>query len=393
MTPVSGPDSFQSAGRAASHPIAVIGASTPGLLTALLLAREGREVSVYERTKHLDPPTRTLIVTGEMRDYIGALGEAAVVNEIKNFELFANGCVASVNLVRPDLIVERSALVRVLAKEADNTGVQIHLGHRFLGLQADEGSLKVTAMNGSQPQPRGFGTVIGADGAFSDVARSAGWGPRPTLSLLQAIVRLPDDLPHDTARVWFRPNDTRYFYWLIPESESYGALGVIGEEPGRLRARLNGFLAELGMLPIEYQAACVPDYRRWTPIHKKVGGGDVYLVGDAAGQVKVSTVGGVVTGFRGAIAAVDAIQGRRSATRLSKLRLELEAHRVLRRLLNGFEEPDYCALLGSLNDRARETLTRYSRDDGTNLLWRLPFTQPRLLVLALRGLFGTIRSR
>ena len=33
----------------------------------------------------------------------------------------------------------------------------------------------------------------------------------------------------------------------------------------------------------------------------------MYLGGDAAGHVKVSTVGGVVTGFRGALGVVEAI--------------------------------------------------------------------------------------
>ena len=45
---------------------------------------------------------------------------------------------------------------------------------------------------------------------------------------------------------------------------------------------------------------------------RRVGAGNVYLVGDAAGQVKVSTVGGTVTGLRGAQAVALAILGQRA---------------------------------------------------------------------------------
>ena len=47
---------------------------------------------------------------------------------------------------------------------------------------------------------------------------SAGWAPLETIPLLQAIVPLPKDMAADTVRVWFVPQDTPYFYWLIPES-------------------------------------------------------------------------------------------------------------------------------------------------------------------------------
>lgn len=375
--------------------VAVIGASSPGLLSAALLARAGRQVTVYERLKDLDHAPRTLIVTGDMRDYIGPLGESAVVNEIHRFELFSNGHLASLRLGRPDLIVERSALIRALAKEADEAGAELNLGHRLIDLAPDARGVRLHMKNGHPDRSPGrtFQVVVGADGAFSSVARAAGWPRQSTLSLLQGIVRLPDDLRRDTARVWFRPDDTRYFYWLIPESETYGALGVIGEDPGELRDRLDRFMKERDLVSLEYQAACVPNYRRWTPIRKTVGGGQVYLVGDAAGQVKVTTVGGVVTGFRGAIVAVDSILGRKSTQRSSRLRVELEAHRLLRAMLNGFRESDYCALLDSLNDGARRALHAHSRDEASKLLWRLPVTQPRLILLALRGLLSSVSSR
>ena len=42
------------------------------------------------------------------------------------------------------------------------------------------------------------------------------------------------------------------------------------------------------MEPLEWQGAQIPVYRKWIPVKRRVGNGDVYLVGDAAAQVKVT---------------------------------------------------------------------------------------------------------
>ena len=104
-------------------------------------------------------------------------------------------------------------------------------------------------------------------------------------------------MPPDTVRVWFIPDDTPYFYWLIPESADRGALGLIGVDGQETRRCLERFMEKRHFTPLSFQGARIPVYNGWVPVERKLGAGSVYLVGDAAGQVKVSTVGGVVTGF------------------------------------------------------------------------------------------------
>ena len=75
---------------------------------------------------------------------------------------------------------------------------------------------------------------------------------------MQAIVPLPKGTGADTVRVWFVPQDTPYFYWLIPESSERGALGVIGESGPETRRGLEQFLEKRKLDPIEFQGARVP---------------------------------------------------------------------------------------------------------------------------------------
>lgn len=371
-------------------PIVVVGGSAAGFFTAWLLGRGGRGVRVYERMERLEPASRTLIVTSRMQQILGSLGGPSVVNEIRRFEVWSDGRSAQFSLHRPDLIVERAALIRTLAERARASGVEVSLGRRFLGLSPApyEPGVELEQREGGGSETVPASIVVGADGASSEVARSAGWARPETVPLLQAVVRLPSDYPPDTVRVWFVPEDTPYFYWLIPEGAGRGALGLIGEAGEKTRRSLEAFLEKRGFDPLEYQGARIPVYRGWVPVHRRVGSADVYLVGDAASQVKVTTVGGIVTGLRGAHAVAQAILHSDGAGELRSLRRELNLHLLVRRSLHQFTQEDYSRLLDLLNPGARKSLERFDRDDAARVLFRICQCQPRLLWLGLRGLLG-----
>jgi len=236
-------------------------------------------------------------------------------------------------------------------------------------------------------------TVIGADGAFSAVAQAAGWPRQRTVPLLQAVVTLPKDLASDTARVWFLPNETPYFYWLIPESRDREVLGLIGEHDADTRRCMERFLEKHGLAAREIQGARIAVYERWVPLMRRLGGGRVLLVGDAAGHVKGSTVGGIVTGFLGALGIVETVLQGGSSPVLRTLRRELDLHRLVRRTLHRFTEADYRCLLDAMNGSARRLLSAYTRDEATPLLLRLCLGQPRFMFLGLRALLRAALSR
>jgi digeranylgeranylglycerophospholipid reductase len=366
--------------------VIIVGGSAAGFYTAAKVAHGGKRVRVLESKRGLEPVPRTLIVTDHFRKQLGTSANESVLNEIRRFELFTDGRSAQVALSRPDLIIERAKLIPGLAREAEKAGAEISFDSRFLGLSPNAHGIQVEVESGGQRKQLHAKNVVGADGAASRVARTAGWRPVETVPLVQAIVRLPKDCPIDTTRVWFVPDDTPYFYWLIPESAERGALGVIGED-GRDTARcLARFLEKKGIEPLEWQGARIPVYKRWVPVKKRLGKGDVYLVGDAAAQVKVSTVGGIVTGFRGAQAVAEAILQAGQGTELRALRRELSTHWLLRRTMHHFQQKHYSMLVDLLNAATRETLREVTRDESTRLLWNVLRRQPQLVLLGLRGL-------
>jgi digeranylgeranylglycerophospholipid reductase len=377
--------SSQSGASRQKEEIVIVGGSASGLFTAATLARGGRAVRVLESKSSFEPDPRTLIVTDHFRNQLGESAGASILNEIRRFELFTDGRSAQIALSKPDLIIERSKLIPALAREAQHAGAQVSFDSRFVSLSPNSRGLHLEVESAGLRQELHAAAVVGADGATSRVARTAGWPPIETVPLVQAIVRLPKDCPVDTTRVWFVPDDTPYFYWLIPESSERAALGIIGEGADTAK-RLARFLEKKQMEPLEWQGAQIPVYRKWVPVKRRVGNGDVYLVGDAAAQVKVTTVGGIVTGFRGAIGVAQSILRDGASRELRTLRRELDTHWLIRRTMHHFQQEDYSHLVDLLNIATRNTLSEINRDESARLLWTVLRRQPRLALLGLRGL-------
>jgi flavin-dependent dehydrogenase len=243
--------------------IIIIGASTPGLFAASLLSKAGADVEVYERSGALDFAPRTLIVTEKISEVLGFVPEEVILNEVKYVELFSRSRATTVELARPDLIIERQKLLLLLARMAEEAGAKIFLGRRFLSFTpAGNGGKGVNVVfrdsSARVNRQAQADVLIGADGVFSGVARSASHNGHFQTALLQARVRINKEIDRDTYRVWFDPARTKYFYWLIPESDETAAVGLIADDARQAGGALKSFLSEQGMEPIDYQASMVP---------------------------------------------------------------------------------------------------------------------------------------
>ena len=364
--------------------VTVIGGSAAGLFSAYLLAKEGVKVQLFDSNDVMNMTSRTLIVTSGLCDALGFSPADGIVNEIRDIHLYAPNQEARVALREPDLIVERAAIVKLLAQKAIDAGVEIHSKTRLLGLRPSKDGAVATLRNSKTAETFEVEsrTVIGADGASSMVGKLAHKQSLETVPLLQAIVKLPEGAPRSLTNVWFRPEDTPYFYWMIPHSDTEAALGFIAEDGRGAWDKLARFVKQLGLKYGEIQGSRIPLYSNRVCASTRFGASDVYCVGDAAAQVKVTTVGGLVTGLRGAKAAVGQILGNGFSGESRELRRELDVHQKMRRVLNKFQEADYDHLVGMLNGRLRGLLAEYNRDQLVRFAFKLVFAQPRLLRFA-----------
>jgi flavin-dependent dehydrogenase len=365
--------------------VLIVGGSAAGLFAAYLLAREGKRVRLFDANDVQHTVSRTLIATSRLTDVLGFFPQEAVVNEINEIEILSRQRSVTIPMRQADLVVERAAIVRLLAQKALQAGVEICGGCRFLNLLPGERGVTVTIHDTHRDRVERFKTttLIGADGTFSRVAKIADRNGHETTPILQAIVKLANGARPKTTQVWFEPEDTPYFYWLIPESQKRAVVGFIAEEGNKAKRQLAQFLSRRGLEPVEMQAARIPAYTHTTRPWRRMSGADICLVGDAASQVKVTTVGGLVAGLRGARAASDAIlHGRDYLKELRPLRGELSLHLLIRTILNRFHSADYDRLLDLLNEKTIHLLGLYNRDQAARMLFRVLLAQPRLLRFA-----------
>jgi flavin-dependent dehydrogenase len=161
-----------------------------------------------------------------------------------------------------------------------------------------------------------------------------------------------------------------------------------------MRHLLRRFLEREGFKPLAYQGARIALYEPFLKVSARVGEATVLLVGDAAGHVKVTTVGGSVSGLLGAAAAARAlIHHRRYQTELRAVTRELALHWGMRAALDRFDNQAYNRLVACVSPRVRTFLSLHNRDEMAEVAWQLPILQPRLLALAPHVLFRTLRRR
>jgi len=372
---------------AARYDAIVAGGSGAGLFAAARLAQAGARVIVLERASEVGAPTRTLIVTRELERVLGFRPAAAIVHEVAHMDMHSRARQASITLRESDWIIDRGSMNRVLLERAVAAGVEIALGTSLVEARLQGGAAQVTAAAHGRPFPLTAPVLIGADGVRSDVARALGCGPTRTAPLLQARIALP--LGNDPSRVciWFDRALTNYFLWLIPDSETTAVVGLVAERGKPARLVLDAFLQSHGFSPLEYQGAVIPLHTPWRRLERRAGKARGLLVGDAAAHVKVTTVGGLVSGLLGARAAAEAvITGRRYAQALAPLQRELFIHDGLRWALDHFADADYDHLLGGLAPRTRRWLETQPRDRVAGSLPALLLGQPRLALLPVVAL-------
>lgn len=304
--------------------VAVIGASISGLYVAWRLSPL-KKVKVFEAGRGPEVSRRLIVTSSFLRYWKAPL--PPVLHEINAYRFVTYQGEALLPLRESDLVIERKDLIRTLLFSLRLKGVDLFEGWSFKGFEGQ--TLVFQTPKGEETVDADW--VIGADGVSSRVRAALG-GFLPSVYLIQAKVSLKKRRwDSRTSVIWLYPDLTPYFIWLFPDSPDTGVLGVIAHSPFDAHKALEDMLSKEGFDPIGYEDGWVSLFEpRFQPER-----GRVLLIGDAAGQVKVTTIGGTVSGLRAALACERALlKGRSYKKELLPLWLELLSHYWLRKWLN-----------------------------------------------------------
>ncbi len=345
--------------------ICVVGAGPAGSYAALLLAQQGHKVDVFEDHPEIGLPVQcTGIVTKALFDLIEK--DEYIIQTVNTIKI--NAPTHSMEMPLHEHIICRHKFDNFLAKKAQEAGATYHLEHRFLRVENGEAVFRHKGEEKTVP----FGALIGADGPNSEVAKAAGLEKQSFWVGIQATMEGTWD--SNRFETWFGSAAPGFFAWSVPESSSLSRVGVAGKKPrvffDRLRENLDCKVKEMQGGPI--------------PIYKKraVQKDNIYLVGDAAGFVKATTGGGIITGMLSSKALATALLKQEPYERhLRPLRKELRLHSLLRWLLDRFKDKDYDRLVRLMqNKKIKQILYDHPREFPSKFLGKLLLAEPRLLL-------------
>jgi geranylgeranyl reductase family protein len=343
--------------------ISVIGAGPVGSYAAYLLAKKGHDVQIFEEHKEVGNPVAcTGILTSQIENII-KLSKDFHINTCNRTKVYApNGQNIEIK-IKPNPIFERSKFDQHIVQLAQDEGAKLNLGHKFMGMKGNK--IKVNNKTLSPDY------IIGADGPGSLVAKSKGiFGNRKFSVGVQARIKVNCD--SDLVEFWVGRGE---FAWLVPEDEKTARFGVASYSNAKLHFDKLFKTRCPNAKILEWQSGAIPIYNPKQIIQKD----NVRLVGDAAGQVKATTYGGILFGM---LAAKElAINLDKYSDNVKKhLGKELNLALRIRKMMDKFNPEDYNKLLNLCEkDKVRKILEKHDRDYPSKMLFKLMVVQPGFL--------------
>ncbi|MFH1174623.1 MAG: NAD(P)/FAD-dependent oxidoreductase [archaeon] len=301
-----------------------------------------------------------------------------ITNRIRTARIMApDGKCIEVTFKRPDVVFARDEYVAYLAGKAQDAGVQYCQPAKIRSVTK---KVCVEDLRTKQRQMFMPDLLVGADGALSTVGKETGLLQQRThFVATKTIVKYK----HNNS-ITFYPF-VRDFAWVIPHDEDTAEIGIAARQD--VSRTFTAFCQRLNITPAKREAAIIPWYSAKQPIYKQQGNMHVALVGDAAGQVKATTGGGIIYGMKAAIILADCIRKDKlhAYPRLIKKNIgrELSLHLQARRLMDKMTIPDWNRAIALFQDsRLQNVLGNSSRDRLSRLAFKSIVTKPQLLQFA-----------
>ena len=301
----------------------VVGAGPAGSRFARRAADAGRDVLLVEKGTVGEPLACSGHVSGDVWEYVDDNArERLLQNRIYGARFHVDGPGSGAHpFYKPEPVsnvIDRVGLDRALADAARTAGADVREGHTVVGVEELEDRVAVevsvagdreasTDEVGEPAEHASGGTterfearmLAGCDGPTSRVRRSLDM-PEPD-ELLHGVLAF-DDAPDDGDLVDVHLTAPTFFAWRIPRGDAGVEYGLAAPPGDDVSALFDRFREAYDVTTDRFCSGAIP-----VGPPDRVTTDRTFLIGDAAGQTKPFTGGGILYGMTAADIAAEAI--------------------------------------------------------------------------------------
>lgn len=381
--------------------VLVVGGGPAGSIAGKVAADGGTETLLIDKKTNLDESSACGgLVSLETWERLSASDEA-IVNKIRGvFVHPPEGEKFELSAPEPKAyVIDRDRLNSDLLTQAKEKGVQVRPGTGLY--RRNRSGVKIGSVEGSAEETLNPEVVIGADGPRSDVRRLFNLD-RPS-KLLYAIQEEMEFQPRrsDFVEVFFGEEIAPGFFgWIIPVSENRARIGLATAQGEKLMKFFSNLTEKIGVeTPESFRTGVIP-----IGIPENSCKNGVLTVGDAAGQVKPTSGGGLyplsITARIAGKVAVKAVNGLENPSKyyydkwMEKVGEELQREMLLHRILERVSDKRLSNLLGLL--KKQEIASWVSSHGDIDHLYPLAkrmIKDPAVVTTVLKALPGEIGSK
>lgn len=279
------------------YDVTIVGAGPIGSTLAYELAKENISVCLIDKKKLIGLPLQCAgIVNKSVLDY-NQIPEELILNKVKGANLHSKNQSFSVSKEDDQaLIIDRVALDQYLFKRAIEAGVDSNLSSKVVKVDTLEG--KVDFQTDSKEMTIKSKVIVGADGPLSLVSSTIG-NDFNYFCASQYLVEVDNIRDMSFVDLYAYEDIFPGFIWIIPVYKNIFRIGLFSNHDYKRQNEILDDFLESDFKYDDYNV--IEKYKGKIPIYNKdnrLFENRALLIGDAAAQVKPTTGGGLLIGFK-----------------------------------------------------------------------------------------------